>query len=177
MFCVGSHELQRTVANLGQNLSNLPRTHSRGGRKWRGAGTARRRRRRRRKMTVPVEEAVAALSTFSLEVQPFSLVFGFLIGFFVSFVLLLLPLSCFFLHFTKHFPQSTCNQHCRHPIILTTTSCCLLLKSIASRFNLSNFHTGSSFSFSLPFSSSDDVFCICECGSAICKCAHNQPNS
>jgi hypothetical protein len=71
MFCVGSHELQRTVANLGQNLSNLPRTHSRGGRKWRGAGTARRRR-RRRKMTVPVEEAVAALSTFSLEVQIFS---------------------------------------------------------------------------------------------------------
>lgn len=127
-------------------------------------------------MTVPVEEAVAALSTFSLEVQPFSLVFGFLIGFFVSFLFLLLPLSCFFLHFTKHFPQSTCNQHCRHPIILITT-CCLLLKSIASRFNLSNFHTGSSFSFSLPFSSSDDVFCICECGSAICKCAHNQPNS
>jgi hypothetical protein len=83
MFCVGSHELQRTVANLGQNLSNLPRTHSRGGRKWRGAGTARRR--RRSKMTVPVEEAVAALSTFSLEVQPFSLVFGFLIGFFCFF--------------------------------------------------------------------------------------------
>ncbi len=82
MFCVGSHELQRTVGNLGQNLSNLPRTHSRGGRKWRGAGTARR---RRRKMTVPVEEAVAALSTFSLEVQPFSLVFGFSIGFFCFF--------------------------------------------------------------------------------------------
>jgi hypothetical protein len=73
------------VANLGQNLSNLPRTHSRGGKKWRGAGTARRR--RRRKMTVPVEEAVAALSTFSLEVQPFSLVFGFSIGFFCFFSL------------------------------------------------------------------------------------------
>jgi cytoplasmic FMR1 interacting protein len=68
-FCLLSISAQlsnRTVANLGQNLSNLPRTHSRGGRKWRGAGTARRRR-RRRKMTVPVEEAVAALSTFSLE--------------------------------------------------------------------------------------------------------------
>lgn len=127
-------------------------------------------------MTVPVEEAVAALSTFSLEVQIFSRLWVF--DWFFLFLLF-----CFSLAFSCTLQNTFHNQPTISIVVIIIIpsswqqQTVVFLNLLLQDSIFSNFHIGSSFSFSLTFSSSDDVFCICECGSVICKCAHNQPNS